>query len=107
MLLPWAASLFSGDVEQCRGLSARAAMVFAAKALPPNPLDPLSYYVLKPGLIEALTRMIDQCSTLTVLTGASVSDVKRKGRASSCGCVANGRAVVGHVHGAPMLSAAR
>ena len=77
MLLPWAASLFSGDVEQCRGLSARAAMVFAAKALPPNPLDPLSYYVLKPGLIAALRRMIDQCSTLTVLTDAAVSDVKR------------------------------
>ena len=50
MLLPWAASLFSGDVEQCRGLSARAAMVFAAKALPPNPLDPLSYYVLEAGV---------------------------------------------------------
>ena len=41
MLLPWAASLFSGSIEQARTLSARAAMIFAAKALPDNPLDPL------------------------------------------------------------------
>ena len=93
MLLPWAASLFSGDIEQCRGLSARAAMVFAAKALPPNPLDPLSYYVLKPGLIEALTRMIAQCSTVTVLTGAAVSDVERTAQGYRLRC-ADGRTVV-------------
>ena len=59
MLLPWAASLFSGNIDQARGLSARAAMIFAAKALPPNPLDPIVYYVLKPGMIEALQRMLD------------------------------------------------
>ena len=93
MLLPWAASLFSGDIEQCRGLSARAAMVFAAKALPPNPLDPLAYYVLKPGLLEALNRMVDQCSTVTVLTGAAVSDVQRTARGYRLRC-ADGRAVV-------------
>jgi predicted NAD/FAD-binding protein len=93
MLLPWAASLFSGDVEQCRGLSARAAMVFAAKALPPNPLDPLTYYVLKPGLVEALRRMVDQCSTLTVLTGAAVTDVTRAGSGYRLRC-ADGRTIV-------------
>ena len=86
MLLPWAASLFSGDVDQCRGLSARAAMIFAAKALPPNPLDPLAYYVLKPGLIEPLSRMIDQCSTVTVMTGAQVRDVQRLGRGFKLRC---------------------
>ena len=36
IILPWAASLFSGDIEQARGMSARAAMLFAAKALPDN-----------------------------------------------------------------------
>jgi predicted NAD/FAD-binding protein len=93
MLLPWAASLFSGDVEQCRGLSARAAMIFAAKALPPNPLDPLVYYVLRPGLIEALSRMLAQCSTVTVMTGAQVSEVQRVGRGFKLRC-ADGRTVV-------------
>lgn len=75
MLLPWAASLFSGSVDQARGMSARAAMIFAAKALPPNPFDPITYYVLKPGMIAALSRMIEQCSTVTILTGARVLDV--------------------------------
>src|SRR5262245_39989260 len=37
MLLPCAASLFSGGGAQARGFSARAAMIFAAKVLPPNP----------------------------------------------------------------------
>ena len=75
MLLPWAASLFSGNVEQARGMSARAAMIFAAKALPANPFEPIAYYVLKPGMIEVLSRMIAQCSSVTVLTGAQVLDV--------------------------------
>ena len=37
MLLPWTASLFSGSTDQARGLSARAAMIFVAKALPERP----------------------------------------------------------------------
>jgi predicted NAD/FAD-binding protein len=78
ILLPWAASLFSGDVEQARGMSARAAMFFAAKVLPPNPFDPISYFVLKPGMIAALSRMIAQCSTVKVLTGARVLHVSRE-----------------------------
>ena len=77
MLLPWAASLFSGDIEQSRDLSARAAMIFAAKALPPNPLDPVVYYVLNQGMVEALRRMLDQCSTVQVLTNAAVQHVSR------------------------------
>jgi len=77
MLLPWAASLFSGSIEQARQLSARAAMVFAAKALPPNPLDPILYYVLKPGMGEVLSRLVDQCTTLQVRTNAAVQHVTR------------------------------
>ena len=77
MLLPWAASLFSGSIEQARQLSARAAMVFAAKALPPNPLDPILYYVLKPGMGEVLSRLVDQCTTLQVRTNAPVQHVSR------------------------------
>jgi len=78
MLLPWAASLFSGSIEQARGLSARAAMIFAAKALPQNPLDPIIYYTLKPGMIEALRRMLAECSTVTVVTGAPVLAAARR-----------------------------
>ncbi|PWU02176.1 MAG: hypothetical protein C5B51_21375 [Terriglobia bacterium] len=75
MILPWAASLFSGDIDQARGMSARAAMIFVAKALPDNPTDPLLYYVLNPGMAEVLKQMIAQCSTVQVLTGAPVTQV--------------------------------
>src|SRR3954469_23989670 len=75
MLLPWAASLFSGSIDQARGLSARAAMIFAARALPPNPLDPTLYYVLGHGLGQVLQRLIDQTQTVSVLTSAPVLSV--------------------------------
>jgi predicted NAD/FAD-binding protein len=78
MLLPWAASLFSGDVEQARGMSARAAMFFAAKALPPNPFDPIHYYTLSPGMGDALSRMVAQLSSAEVLTGTKVLNVSRE-----------------------------
>ena len=75
ILLPWAASLFSGDIEQARGMSARAAMIFAAKALPPNPLDPQIYYVLNPGMGEVLTRLMDQSPAVQLHTNAAVQQV--------------------------------
>ncbi len=77
ILLPWAASLFSGSIEQARGLSARAAMIFAAKALPANPLDPLLYYVLTPGMGEVLTRLVAQCTTLQLRTNTAVQHLSR------------------------------
>ena len=80
MILPWAASLFSGSIEQARTLSARGAMIFAAKALPLNPFDPILYYVLNRGMAEALHRMIGQCSTLQVLTNAPVQRIARDPR---------------------------
>ena len=75
MLLPWAASLFSGSIEQARGMSARAAMIFAAKALPLNPFDPLLYYTLAPGMGEVLDRLLAQCATVHVRTNAAVRHV--------------------------------
>jgi predicted NAD/FAD-binding protein len=77
ILLPWAASLFSGSIEQARTLSARAAMIFAAKALPANPLEPLLYYVLKPGMGEVLSRLVDQCATLQLRTATAAQGVSR------------------------------
>ena len=44
IILPWAASLFSGNIDQALGMSARAAMLFAAKALPDDLTDPVVYY---------------------------------------------------------------
>ena len=79
IILPWAASLFSGDIEQARGMSARATMLFAAKALPDNLTEQVVYYVLRNGLIEPMQRMLDQCSTVQVLTNAAVSSVSRGG----------------------------
>lgn len=79
MILPWAAAIHSGDVEQARSLSARAAMVFAAKALPPNPTDPIQYYVVEQGMIEALQRMAAQFTSVQTLTGTPVSGVARDG----------------------------
>lgn len=78
MLLPWAASLFSGSIDQARGLSARAAMIFAAKALPANLWEPVVYYIVDRGMAEVLRRLLDQCSTVQVWTGARVRDVERE-----------------------------
>ena len=77
MLLPWAASLFSGDINQARGFSARAAMIFAAGAVPANPLDPTNYYVLKHGLLQVLQRLLDETTTVGVLTNAPVLYISR------------------------------
>ena len=79
MILPWAASILSGDIEQARNVSARSAMVFAAKALPPAATDPILYYVVDQGMGEALRRMVAQCTTVQVMTGAPVSGVVRDG----------------------------
>jgi uncharacterized protein len=77
MLLPWAASLFSGSIEDARGLSARAAMIFAAKALPDNVLESVVYYVLGEGMAEPIRRMLEECATVQVLTSAAVQHVSR------------------------------
>jgi hypothetical protein len=58
ILLPWAASLFSGSI------------------------DPILYDVLKPGMIEVLRRLIDQSPSARVVTGAAVGSVAREGNHS-------------------------
>jgi len=75
MILPWAASLNSGDVSETGGLSARALMVFAAGALPPALTDPVLYYVLKRGMIEPLNRMVAQFGTVQMHISAAVEAV--------------------------------
>lgn len=80
LVMPWAASLFSGIVEEARDLSARGAMVFAAKAIPVNPLAPILYYVLRPGMISVLERLASECVATRFLTGTTVDAVVRAGR---------------------------
>jgi predicted NAD/FAD-binding protein len=75
IILPWAASLFSGDIEQASGMSARGAMLFAAKALPDDLSEQVVYYVVREGLIEPMRRMLGQCSTVQVETNATVAAV--------------------------------
>lgn len=77
MILPWAASLFSGDIEQAREISARGAMVFAAKALPDQLSDPILYYVVEQGMAEVLARMAAQFTTVHTLLATEVSGVAR------------------------------
>jgi uncharacterized protein len=79
MLLPWAASLNQGDIEVARGLSARSAMVFAAKALPPNPLDPVEYHVLNRGMVEPMRRMLAATTSVTPRLGDPVLAVQPSG----------------------------
>lgn len=90
IILPWAASLFSGRIDQARGLSARAAMIFAAKAVSANPLEPVVYYILNHGLVEAIRRLLEQTLTVEVLTNASVGHVTRVGHRFRVNC-ADGR----------------
>ena len=77
MILPWAASIFSGRIDDAREMSARAAMIFAAKALPDKITDPLLYYVLNQGMAAPLLVMLGQISTSQILTGAHVTSVVR------------------------------
>jgi predicted NAD/FAD-binding protein len=81
MLLPWAASLFTGNIEQARSFSARAAMIFAATAVPDSPTDPVLSYVLNRGMAEPLRRMVEQLATVEILTRARVERVERVPRA--------------------------
>ena len=77
IILPWTASLYSGIVEQARGLSARAAMVFVSLAQPAEPGDPITYFVLDPGMGEVIRIMASQCSTVRFWTAARVQPPSR------------------------------
>jgi predicted NAD/FAD-binding protein len=79
MLLPWVASLFTGDIEQARSFSARAAMIFAATSVPDSPTDPVLSYVLNRGMAEPLHRMVAQLDTVEILTRARVERIARQG----------------------------
>ncbi len=78
VLLPWAASLFTGTTDQARTLSARAAMIFAATSAPASATDPIVSYVLNRGLAEALRRMVNQMQTVQIALKAKVDQITRQ-----------------------------
>jgi hypothetical protein len=68
-LLPWTASLLTGDIEQ-RAACRRATMIFAARALPPGLFDPVVYYVI----IRAWSKRCGACSTSARRGGVVTGD---------------------------------
>lgn len=80
MLLPWAASLFTGTIDQARAMSARAAMIFAATSVPDNITDPVVSYVLNRGMAVPLRRMVKQMESVQILKGAEVKRISREPR---------------------------
>ena len=77
LLVPWAGSLFSGDIEQSRGLSALGTAVFVARTVGANPTDAIYYQTLKHGLGQVPTKLVSQCTTLTVQTSTPVQAISR------------------------------
>jgi uncharacterized protein len=92
MVLPWASSIFSGQIDEAGGMSARAAMIFAAKALPDKLTDPLLYYVLNQGMAEPLLVMLGQITGAQILTRAQVTSVGRNAAGGFQIACADGRA---------------
>jgi uncharacterized protein len=93
IVVPWVASLFSASIDEAMGYSARAAMIFAAKSLPSNPTQPILYYVLNSGMVEALNNMLAQTSTVQVFAGAVVQGVERNPQTGFSLHCADGREV--------------
>jgi predicted NAD/FAD-binding protein len=75
VLLPLAAAVNNGDLEIARTLSARAAFTFVSRNVPASPLDPVTNYVMLDGLGAAHRKMLGECTTVTVRTGARVASV--------------------------------
>jgi predicted NAD/FAD-binding protein len=77
LMVPWVASLFSGKNDEGAAYSARASMVFLARAAPKNPLDVLYYNTLRRGMVSALDILLAQTTTVSVKTAAAVSGLQR------------------------------
>jgi uncharacterized protein len=76
---PFIASLNNQDVEAGKALSARAGMYFVTRALTDDPLAGVNYYNSLIGLGGIVQRLADDCTTLTVHTGAPVEYLTRVG----------------------------
>lgn len=79
ILLPWIASLNTARIDQARGFSARAAIIFMSRALGDGPLEAASYFTLDEGFGGVLDRMLAETSTVTVHRGRPVDAVQPDG----------------------------
>lgn len=79
IMLPWAASLFSGSVTEARRYSARAALTFLTRATSSLGIEPIVYNTLVKGMAGPLETLLAACKTTTVRTGAKVARIERAG----------------------------
>ena len=77
MVLPWAASIFSATSNRRAACRRAPRWSLPPKALPPNPTDPILYYVVEQGMAEVLQRMAAQFTTVQTMLGAPVTGVAR------------------------------
>jgi predicted NAD/FAD-binding protein len=76
VLVPLLAAMTGCSIEQALTQSARAAVLFVAKALPERLLDPVRYGNSVLGLQGNVERLADACHGLTVHLGAAVTAVR-------------------------------
>ncbi len=76
ILLPWIASIAGVDLAITRGWSARAALVFLARATA-SLLETVAYQTMRHGMQGVLTALVAGCSTATVRTASKVTTVTR------------------------------
>lgn len=79
IMIPWAAALFSGDIEQSRGLSALGTVVFVSRTVGTDPTATIYYQTVKHGLGSVIQKLVSQCKTLTVKTATKITGISRVG----------------------------
>jgi predicted NAD/FAD-binding protein len=75
VLVPLLAAMTGCPIEQVRAQSARAAVLFLAKAVPEKPLDPVRYGNSLLGLQGNVERIAERSANLVVHLGAAVGGV--------------------------------
>lgn len=79
LILPWLAALNSGRLDETRGFSARAAMIFMTRALGDGALEAASYFTLDRAMVEVLRRLLDETSTVATHLARPVARIERGG----------------------------
>lgn len=79
LILPWIAALNSGSIEQTRGFSARAAIIFMSRALGDGALEAASYFALERGMVEVMRQMLAETTTVATHLSRPVARIERSG----------------------------
>jgi predicted NAD/FAD-binding protein len=78
ILLPWIASLYSGDLEQARAYSARSALVFLTRAIGGGAPQAVSYFTLAEGMGAVVERLAAEAARVTLHLAAPVDSIARE-----------------------------